>query len=730
MKVLIKEKLSQHKFKDRNGYLICVDAVLARTGKQTYRKSEVFSTDEDTEIDVDRKPEEVFSQETLASFENVPLTVEHPNEDVNSENYKDYSVGFVRDIHKGIVDGQEVILGTLVIQDQQTIDEIENGEHTDLSCGYDCDIVDEENPQQRNIRGNHVALCQCGRAGNARIIDSILLDSKDFDKMSLDELKKTRDELSKLEKKLRDYNIYSNELDNKQKELQKIIDKKLFGDSIDNEKIYTYIMFGTTGEKRVDNLTLAEAEHLLKNNKLLGYDGKIIKTSEIKDKLIESSSEEAFKKNIATEIKAGKDPKQAAAIAYSIQRENDSIKDANIVANIYNRNGKLLETKTFNSRVQLDNYANSLENLYDMTEEKELYKNNRGELDILKEWKIVIDTSVQDDADWQSYRPLELVKVEVWNYDINSYDAKNPYYMITIYYKDHHGFDKHETRPVTIDKKGNFTFSFDGKSVKRHVGDSHTNIEKEEILNMSSKDSKVAIACSVKEKNDVIKDAMKYGITTWRRYKNGYKKPERVYNDLSQAKYDKDALERADGIDYVIFEIETGKMIDSLASTNEEVTKKLEKNFENFKEEKMKDSFAILHPNKYEFLSVGGRSWVKEDSNMIQYFESENAAKIFGDKYVNSQYRIIKINDSIKDSLDQTEIEVIEDAIYWLKKEGKEITVNNILKQINKDMAGFLGANQGRIVNYLKSEKHIKDSKPDLIKLFKLAKIAKDSINK
>lgn len=43
-----------------------------------------------------------------------------------------------------------------------------------------------------------------------------------------------------------------------------------------------------------------------------------------KDKLIQSSSKEALSKNIATEIKASKDPKQAAAIAYSIQKENDS----------------------------------------------------------------------------------------------------------------------------------------------------------------------------------------------------------------------------------------------------------------------------------------------------------------------------------------------------------------------------------------------------------------------
>ncbi len=39
--------------------------------------------------------------------------------------------------------------------------------------------------------------------------------------------------------------------------------------------------------------------------------------------LIESGSEEALKKNIATEIEHGKDPKQASAIAYEVQRAND-----------------------------------------------------------------------------------------------------------------------------------------------------------------------------------------------------------------------------------------------------------------------------------------------------------------------------------------------------------------------------------------------------------------------
>lgn len=36
--------------------------------------------------------------------------------------------------------------------------------------------------------------------------------------------------------------------------------------------------------------------------------------------LVKSTSKKALGKNIATEIRAGKPPKQAAAIAYSVQR--------------------------------------------------------------------------------------------------------------------------------------------------------------------------------------------------------------------------------------------------------------------------------------------------------------------------------------------------------------------------------------------------------------------------
>lgn len=45
----------------------------------------------------------------------------------------------------------------------------------------------------------------------------------------------------------------------------------------------------------------------------------------IDEKLIQSSSKDALQKNIKTEIKAGKDPKQATAIAYSVKEKNEDL---------------------------------------------------------------------------------------------------------------------------------------------------------------------------------------------------------------------------------------------------------------------------------------------------------------------------------------------------------------------------------------------------------------------
>ena len=211
MKILVAEKLSEHRYKTPEGYLICVDSILARTGKQTYNRSEIFRDSEnDGLIEVDRKAEEVFSPETMASFENKPVCVEHPDVDVNSGNISEFAVGFVRDIHKGEYEGEPVMLGTLVITDAKTVEEIEEGKHTDLSCGYDCDIDDSENPQQKNIRGNHVALCEQGRAGIARIMDSVKDEESTYTEVTKNLEKEAKKDMSWLDAVVKDSNDFVN----------------------------------------------------------------------------------------------------------------------------------------------------------------------------------------------------------------------------------------------------------------------------------------------------------------------------------------------------------------------------------------------------------------------------------------------------------------------------------------------------------------------------------------
>ena len=222
MKVLVTEKISEHKFKDNSGYLICTDCVCARTGKQVYTRDECFGDGDDTEIEVDRKEEDVFSEETLASFENKPLTIQHPNVDVNPDNHKELSFGYLRDVHKGTYEDKPVMMGTIVVTDAEAIRLVESGELTNLSCGYDCDVEDVPNPCQKNIRGNHIALCDIPRAGNTHI-----QDSKD-NSVSFETLKDLFDKLSKA--------VDDNDVDNEKKYLADLENKLPFKNNEEHGK--------------------------------------------------------------------------------------------------------------------------------------------------------------------------------------------------------------------------------------------------------------------------------------------------------------------------------------------------------------------------------------------------------------------------------------------------------------------------------------------------------------
>lgn len=122
-----------------------------------------------------RAPSEVFAADAMASFKNVPVTLNHPDERlVDASNAKRLSVGFVGENLR--VDGEWLVM-PITITDGDTITQIEGG-MVELSAGYLAEVQDtsgEHNGQrydamQTNIRGNHVAIVQQARAGsNARL---------------------------------------------------------------------------------------------------------------------------------------------------------------------------------------------------------------------------------------------------------------------------------------------------------------------------------------------------------------------------------------------------------------------------------------------------------------------------------------------------------------------------------------------------------------------------------
>lgn len=145
-----------------NGWLR-VDGYLTRVGVFTY------GLPDGTRRREYRPPGEVFAVESLSSFDLVPVTDEHPGEFLTAANTTQYQKGAVSGPR---VDGDRVC-GTFLITDADLVSKMQSGKQ-EVSCGYTCDLemasgvtADGESYDaiQRNIRGNHVAIVEAGRAG-------------------------------------------------------------------------------------------------------------------------------------------------------------------------------------------------------------------------------------------------------------------------------------------------------------------------------------------------------------------------------------------------------------------------------------------------------------------------------------------------------------------------------------------------------------------------------------
>ena len=150
------------------GFLICRDVPIARVGVQDYLGREIGQEEQPEEVfKVNRPAKEVFDRAAVASFEGKPVTDNHPDEDVTAENYSKYIKGVVRDVRKGSGQFDGCLVADLVIHDGALVRAIQDGKR-EISCGYNCLWVPtgDHTLEQREIRGNHVAVVDKGRAGH------------------------------------------------------------------------------------------------------------------------------------------------------------------------------------------------------------------------------------------------------------------------------------------------------------------------------------------------------------------------------------------------------------------------------------------------------------------------------------------------------------------------------------------------------------------------------------
>lgn len=171
---------------DENGFLVDTP-VVARIGVQVYYREDGSFVREF------RPAEEVFKEESLASYQGKPMTLDHVF--VNSDNAKDVVVGSVTGKAEAL---GSTVIAPIVVYSQEAIDEAIAGKARELSVGYSA-VLDEtpgwgnpvtgeyvlrsDNTQdldipadwqefdaiQRDIKVNHLAMVSKGRAGIAKL---------------------------------------------------------------------------------------------------------------------------------------------------------------------------------------------------------------------------------------------------------------------------------------------------------------------------------------------------------------------------------------------------------------------------------------------------------------------------------------------------------------------------------------------------------------------------------
>jgi hypothetical protein len=162
------EQLGPNQSFTPEGYLLCEEVPIARTGVQDYAEMELEGIEaKDGVIEVERNEDEVFSPDTIASFLGKPVTLNHPSDPVTPDTWSYLAKGTAHNIRRGEGEQSNLLIADLLITDKGAINEIRNNGLKEISCGYDAEYeqIAPGRARQTSIVGNHVALVKNARCG-------------------------------------------------------------------------------------------------------------------------------------------------------------------------------------------------------------------------------------------------------------------------------------------------------------------------------------------------------------------------------------------------------------------------------------------------------------------------------------------------------------------------------------------------------------------------------------
>ncbi|MDE1867173.1 MAG: DUF2213 domain-containing protein [Thaumarchaeota archaeon] len=157
------------------GFLLCKDVPVARTGMMIYGPEEI-KDDEGNNLEpgrtdiikVYREDDDIFNDTTIASALGKSFTISHPDEDVMPSNWKELSHGTAINVRRGEGAMDDLLLMDLLITTEDGIKAVNEDGIREISLGYDAEYsqIAEGEWRQSNIFINHIAGVEQGRCGS------------------------------------------------------------------------------------------------------------------------------------------------------------------------------------------------------------------------------------------------------------------------------------------------------------------------------------------------------------------------------------------------------------------------------------------------------------------------------------------------------------------------------------------------------------------------------------